>query len=78
MDKKFIYALKQIIDEDGFVKKGFFNFKTDMNVKINDGPFKGFFANVIKKVSKERVKLMIDFFERKTTIIISIDKVLPA
>ena len=37
-----------------------------MNVQINDGPFKGFFASVIKKVSNERVKLMIDFFQRKT------------
>ena len=49
-----------------------------MKVQINDGPFKGFFANVIKKVSDERVKLMIDFFQRKTTIIVNEDNLLPA
>ena len=49
-----------------------------MNVKINDGPFKGFFANVIKKIGNERVKLMIDFFQRKTTITVNMDNILPA
>ena len=77
LDNNFIHHLKQMIDEDGFVKKSFFNLKTNMNVQINDGPFKGFFANVIKKIGDERVKLMIDFFQRKTTITVKIDNVLP-
>ena len=77
LDDNFIYQLKLIIDENGFVKKSFFKFKTDMNVQISDGPFKGFFAKVINKLSNERVKLMIDFFERKTTIIIKEDELLP-
>tara|TARA_B100000963_G_C22499520_1_gene613093 strand:- start:224 stop:700 length:477 start_codon:yes stop_codon:yes gene_type:complete len=78
LDNNFICHLKQILDKDGFVKKNFFNLKTNVNVKINDGPFKGFFASVIKKVSNERVKLMIDFFQGKTTIIVNIDNLLPA
>lgn len=78
LDNNFIYHLKQIIDESGFVKRSLFQIRTNMNVQINDGPFKGFFANVIKKVSKERVKLMINFFQRKTSIIVSIDNLLPA
>lgn len=78
LDNNFVNHLKQIIDENGFVKKSLFNFKTNMNVQINDGPFKGFFANVIKKVGNERVKLMIDFFQRKTTIIVNTDNLLPA
>ena len=77
LDNKFIFYLKQIIDDDGFVKKNFFSLRSNMNVKINDGPFKGFFANVINKVSNERVKLMIDLFQRKTTIIVNIDYLLP-
>ena len=77
VDNHFIYNLKQIIDKDGFIKESFFNLKTHMNVQINDGPFKGFFANVIKKVSNERVKLMIDFFQRKTTIIVNVKNLLP-
>ena len=77
LDNNFIYHLKQIIDESGFVKRSLFQIRTNMNVQINDGPFKGFFANVIKKVSKERVKLMINFFQRKTSIIVSIDNLLP-
>ena len=78
LDNNFVSHLKQIIDENGFVKKSLFNFKTNMNVQINDGPFKGFFANVIKKVSNERVKLMIDFFQRKTAIIVNEDNLSPA
>ncbi len=78
LDNSFIFHLKQIIDKDGFVKKGFFNLKTNMNVQINDGPFKGFFASVIKKVGDERVKLMIDFFQRKTTITVKINNLSPA
>ena len=31
---------------------------------------KVFLPNVIKKVGEQRVKLMIDFFQRKTTVII--------
>ena len=78
LDNNFVNHLKQIIDENGFVKKSLFNFKTNMKVQINDGPFKGFFANVIKKVSDERVKLMIDFFQRKTEIIVNEDNLSPA
>ena len=78
LDNNFVNHLKQIIDENGFVKKSLFNFKTNMKVQINDGPFKGFFANVIKKVSDERVKLMIDFFQRKTAIIVNEDNLSPA
>ncbi len=78
LDINFIRNLKQIIDEDGFVKKSFFNLKTDMNVQINEGPFKGFFASVIEKIGDERVKLMIDFFQRKITITVNIDNLLPA
>ena len=78
LDNNFVNHLKQIIDSNGLVKKSLFNFKTNMKVQINDGPFKGFFANVIKKVSDERVKLMIDFFQRKTTIIVNEDNLLPA
>ena len=77
LDNNFVNHLKQIIDSNGLVKKSLFNFKTNMKVQINDGPFKGFFANVIKKVSDERVKLMIDFFQRKTTIIVNEDNLLP-
>ena len=78
LDNNFVNHLKQIIDKNGFVKKSLFNFKTNMSVQINDGPFKGFFANVIKKVSNERVKLMIEFFQRKTIIIVNEDNLLPA
>ena len=78
LDNNFIYHLKQIIDESGFVKRSLFQIRTNMNVQINDGPFKGFFANVIKKVSDERVKLMIDFFQRKTAIIVNEDNLSPA
>ena len=78
LDNNFICYLKQILDADGFVKKSFLNLKIDMNVQIKDGPFKGFFASVIKKVSNERVKLMIDFFQRKTSITVNEDSLLPA
>ena len=77
LNVNFIYYLNEIIDKDGYVNKKFFNFKTDQNVQINDGPFKGFFAKIINKLSNERVKLMIDFFERKTTITIKEDDLLP-
>lgn len=77
LDKNFICHLKQIIDKDGFVRKNFFDLKIGTNVQISDGPFEGFFASVIKKVSNQRVKLMMDFFQQKTTIIVNVKNLLP-
>lgn len=73
LNSNFIDYLKEVIDENGFIKKNFFNFKENQSVQINNGAFKGFFAKVIKKVGKERVKLMINFFERKTIITLNED-----
>ena len=63
LNVNFISYLEEIIDKNGFVKANIFQFKKNQCVQINNGPFKGFFASVIKKVGEQRVKLMIDFLK---------------
>lgn len=73
----FINSLMSFIKNDKYIEN-LFSFKINQNVKIKDGPFEGFFASVIKKVGKDRVKLFINFLTRQTSIILDKKSLLPA
>lgn len=73
----FINSLMSYINKDEYIEN-LFSLKKNQNVQIMDGPFEGFFASVVKKVGKDRVKLFVNFLTKQTSIILDKKSLLPA
>ena len=66
VNRHFMNNLISCIDKDGFVNHDFFEFKNKQNVKIKNGPFAGFLAEIIDIDANKRVKVLLDLFKKKT------------
>lgn len=66
VNRDFMQNLISCIDKDGFVNHDFFEFKNKQNVKIKNGPFAGFLAEIIDIDASKRVKVLLDLFKKKT------------